>query len=1469
MKMKKNYLKLLTATRICLLATACLFASSALADIESNLHLHYTFDGLTAESAVVPDVSGNNNAGTRMGGAYFVEGKFGDALHLETVDDYVYMPDGFMVGMEDITIAGWIYKDAANGWDRLVDFDTNTDTNMFITTAGPGYVRFAIKNIQVYPDGEQVINGKALTFARWNHIAVTIKYTNNIGLGILYVNGIEVGRNANLTLKPSDLGFTTRNYIGKSVYTIDPSVVGHIDDLRIYKRALTKDDIAELLGVPFEITDAYDNLALDLPVDYEFTGLTEDLVLPTTWGDSAVMISWESSDTLLISNDGKIVAYPEKYQDACVLTASMVQMRGEEEFTAERTFIVKVYPQEAEVNPIIAIWDFTAESLGTDDDGNVIVTDKSGNDFVGTCLDGARIVTMGETNPVSAMYIEEAGAYFDMGDEIGKAVAGLTDYTISVFYRKDSVGGVNWSSSAHGQWLYGFSNSNDLANDAQGGIFYEPYRAYHAVFTTNYGDETGIQLGQRRTPIGTWHNVTFVQSGQTGTLYFDGEVAGTSDNVYIPAYALKAQGHRGTIHNYIGLPCYSGDPLLSKTHIGGLQIYGVALSKDDLQAEELTNVNAKIAALNTAYNENPEVVGPEFQQEYDELTLPDLSALTEETTLTLPTQGTIEPAIKITWTSSQPEYVSNTGVVTQPKYFDKKIVLTATLSQGTTYKSKSFEGKVLVKGGFTSDLVANFDFSKASGTTVVDQAEYAFEGTLHEESYIATIGEGDNAVKVLYLADGDGYFDMGTEIGKAVSGLTDYTISVFFRKDNNGGELTQFTGYGQWLYGFSNTNNLGGQAYGAMYYEPLRDRHVCTPGNYNQEPDNFVGVGEGNTLMGSWHNITFTQNGDSGVLYKDGWAAATAGISNPETALWRTGLSGTIYNYIGKPSYAGDPYLQNTMIAALVIYKKGMTEEEVNTVFDIENTIVKLDAAYALNDGSASVRAIDLQNLVDEANDYAALAYPGLDALNTAIAAAEAAITGNNVSEEDIDALKAAIRAYRFTQPASGAAPADFTFAIENPSFEGTFGGELDPNSIVEGDGSYKYPTGWTLYMDKSGWCNAVDIADGPSDGSKAYETWAETINKFDMHQDIFLPAGNYILSADVRTNAPAPYTQHTYVAIKGDKTYSSASLDPETLVTGGGWNAAANFQTLSTSFVVNTDDTVRIGLASEGFMQFDNFRLTSFGADQPATSDAPADYTFAIANPSFEEGLGGTLDSTSVLGDGDHNVPLDWNLYLNHSGWCNAVSIDAAPSDGASAFETWAETIVKFDIYQEIITPATGVYRLTADVRTNAPAPYTQRTYAQTVFGTSESETLDSATVITGDGWNGMDNWQTLSAEFEAPVGMPVRVGLASAGFMQFDNFRLMYFGANDTTGVVGLGAVKALPTLMIYPNPASDFIIVNGIETNSLVKVFNVTGQQLFVRRASQNQMSIDLSGLNQGLYILQVESEGQILNSKFIKK
>ena len=61
----------------------------------------------------------------------------------------------------------------------------------------------------------------------------------------LYVNGAPVGSNPNITLRPSSMGATTQNWIGKSQYG-DPGLNGAVDDFRLYDRALTEAEIREL-----------------------------------------------------------------------------------------------------------------------------------------------------------------------------------------------------------------------------------------------------------------------------------------------------------------------------------------------------------------------------------------------------------------------------------------------------------------------------------------------------------------------------------------------------------------------------------------------------------------------------------------------------------------------------------------------------------------------------------------------------------------------------------------------------------------------------------------------------------------------------------------------------------------------------------------------------------------------------------------------------------------------------------------------------------------------------------------------------------------------------------------------------------------------------------------------------------------------------------------------------------------------
>jgi hypothetical protein len=63
---------------------------------------------------------------------------------------------------------------------------------------------------------------------------------------VLYVDGVQVGTNTAVTLRPTDLGKTSNNYIGRSQFSADPYLDGDIDEFRVYSRALSSSEIQAL-----------------------------------------------------------------------------------------------------------------------------------------------------------------------------------------------------------------------------------------------------------------------------------------------------------------------------------------------------------------------------------------------------------------------------------------------------------------------------------------------------------------------------------------------------------------------------------------------------------------------------------------------------------------------------------------------------------------------------------------------------------------------------------------------------------------------------------------------------------------------------------------------------------------------------------------------------------------------------------------------------------------------------------------------------------------------------------------------------------------------------------------------------------------------------------------------------------------------------------------------------------------------
>ncbi|BCM93489.1 hypothetical protein IAD21_05380 [Abditibacteriota bacterium] len=206
-------------------------ATSAELKVAQSLASRYDFDGNAK------DTIGTNGA-TVNGAPNYAPGKVGaQAIALDGADDYVTLPKG-VANFQDVTIAAWVYWDGGGNFQRIFDFGSEVEANMFLTPkSNIGKLLFSITTTRA-AEGSGTLEAPALPANEWAHVAITL----NGDTGTLYVNGKAVAAGT-VTLDP--LFAQTNCYIGKSQYP-DPLFKGRIDDFRIYNYALSGEQVAVL-----------------------------------------------------------------------------------------------------------------------------------------------------------------------------------------------------------------------------------------------------------------------------------------------------------------------------------------------------------------------------------------------------------------------------------------------------------------------------------------------------------------------------------------------------------------------------------------------------------------------------------------------------------------------------------------------------------------------------------------------------------------------------------------------------------------------------------------------------------------------------------------------------------------------------------------------------------------------------------------------------------------------------------------------------------------------------------------------------------------------------------------------------------------------------------------------------------------------------------------------------------------------
>jgi hypothetical protein len=271
--------KLSERTFLIMCALAGLLMREGIAAAQTNDAIaHWKFDEGSGTNAL--DSSTNDHAGTIVGASY-VPGRFDDALSFNGANSYAFVSDaqaggvtggGLDVGTRDWTVSAWVKTTVSGMVVTKMGFIGGANPDGWgLSVSGNGAVGAVLHKsgggtVNIFAgDGATVNNGQ------WHHIAVVFNRSGNM---VRYVDGAATGTQYSLaSLSGQSIDSTKQLRIGARDQSGDEIYFnGVIDDVRLYARALSVEEIAALAGVeppkppvwsaPVSLVSAYGRIAL-------------------------------------------------------------------------------------------------------------------------------------------------------------------------------------------------------------------------------------------------------------------------------------------------------------------------------------------------------------------------------------------------------------------------------------------------------------------------------------------------------------------------------------------------------------------------------------------------------------------------------------------------------------------------------------------------------------------------------------------------------------------------------------------------------------------------------------------------------------------------------------------------------------------------------------------------------------------------------------------------------------------------------------------------------------------------------------------------------------------------------------------------------------------------------------------------------------------------------------------------------
>ena len=206
---------------------------------------HWTFDGPDVAGVTAYDRSGNTNSGTLTNGPVRTTGRIGQGLFFNATNNNRVNAGniGAFDNQTTFTISYWGRR-AFDGGTLAVSKGTDTSTRTELVSHSDGNVHFAVSN------GSSSFGTVALSDTRWHHFVMVFDGSQADNTTRLkgYIDGVQQTLSFTGTIPATTATVADNVHIGYSV-PLNRHSDGTIDDVRVYNRALSADEVKRLYAM--------------------------------------------------------------------------------------------------------------------------------------------------------------------------------------------------------------------------------------------------------------------------------------------------------------------------------------------------------------------------------------------------------------------------------------------------------------------------------------------------------------------------------------------------------------------------------------------------------------------------------------------------------------------------------------------------------------------------------------------------------------------------------------------------------------------------------------------------------------------------------------------------------------------------------------------------------------------------------------------------------------------------------------------------------------------------------------------------------------------------------------------------------------------------------------------------------------------------------------------------------------------